>query len=45
MVKVTLNGNCYEVAKGTALETIAKEYGTTTKEVIQSTADWSRLGS
>ena len=24
---------------------IAKEYGTTTREVIQSTADWSRLGS
>lgn len=23
---------------------IAKEYGTTTREVIQSTADWSRLG-
>lgn len=34
MVKVTLNGNCYEVAKGTALETIAKEYGTCEKGEI-----------
>ncbi len=27
MVKVTVNGDCYEVAKGTDLETIAKKYG------------------